>query len=165
MTRFSADTRGLRPGDRVIGETPAIRGRVVRIEGESVVLETMLGAVVVPAARLRRDAPAPPPVTGRFSRPKHPEAGAVTVHYDDDPLDDALDLHGRRAEDVESLVSQFIDQAMLRGLHRVKINHGKGTGTLAREVKRCLKTMRHVEKTEIAQPYEGSLGVTVAWLK
>jgi DNA mismatch repair protein MutS2 len=159
----------LKPGDRVIGETPAIRGRVIRVnasgtgDGDTVVVETALGTVVVDADRLRLDTPAPS--SGRLARMRRPESGNVTVHYDDDPLDDTLDLHGLRAEDVEARVSHFIDQAVLRGLHRVKINHGKGTGTLSKEVKRCLKNLRSVERFEIAEVYEGSLGVTIAWLK
>lgn len=162
-----------KPGDRVLGESPALRGLVVRIEDDAVVLETKLGRVVAPASQLRlesvsstKNSSSPARKSPFASMQSHRrDAGSVTVHYDDDPLDETLDLHGCRAEEVELLVTGFIDRAILRGHHRVKINHGKGTGTLLREVKRCLRGMRQVERIDAAEVYEGSYGVTVAWLK
>ena len=41
-----------------------------------------------------------------------------------------LDLHARTVEEAIPLVERFLDAAYQRGLHSVRIIHGKGPGTL-----------------------------------
>ena len=56
-------------------------------------------------------------------------AGAFEV-----PIEGTLDLHTFRPEDIKDLVPDYIEECRKRGIFRVKIVHGKGTGTLMRIV-------------------------------
>jgi DNA-nicking Smr family endonuclease len=46
------------------------------------------------------------------------------------PIEGTLDLHTFRPEDVKDLVPDYIEECRRRGIFRVKIVHGKGTGVL-----------------------------------
>jgi len=54
--------------------------------------------------------------------------------YTEFPIDGTLDLHTFRPEDVKDLVPDYLDECRNRGILRVKIIHGKGTGVLQRIV-------------------------------
>ena len=48
---------------------------------------------------------------------------------------------------------------------RIRILHGKGTGSLREAVRKYLKSEKRVKSFEDAIPYEGGHGVTVAHLR
>ena len=48
------------------------------------------------------------------------------------PIDGTLDLHTFSPKDVESLVPEYIQECLSRGILHIRIIHGKGTGTLRR---------------------------------
>ncbi|MDH5609873.1 MAG: endonuclease MutS2, partial [Cyclobacteriaceae bacterium] len=50
-----------------------------------------------------------------------------------------LDIRGKRAEEALSLISQFIDQAVLLGAPQVRVLHGKGYGILRDVIRTHLK--------------------------
>jgi len=50
------------------------------------------------------------------------------------PIDGVLDLHAFAPEDVSSLVEEYIRVCQERGIHDVRIIHGKGKGVLRRIV-------------------------------
>lgn len=50
------------------------------------------------------------------------------------PIDGVLDLHTFAPEDVSSLVEEYIRVCQERGIHDVRIIHGKGKGVLRRIV-------------------------------
>ena len=54
--------------------------------------------------------------------------------YTEFPIDGTLDLHTFRPEDVKELVPDYLDECRSRGILKVKIIHGKGTGVLQRIV-------------------------------
>lgn len=63
---------------------------------------------------------------------KHLEAMApepVTI-----PIDGTLDLHQFNPRDVATLVEDYLELCLEKGIHAVRIIHGKGTGTLRRRV-------------------------------
>lgn len=75
-----------------------------------------------------------------------------------------LDLRGMFAEDAMRQVEEFIDQAIMAGLPKVRIIHGKGKGRLRDVTWNSLKQHPHV--TGYAHPpnNEGGDGVTIAEL-
>lgn len=54
------------------------------------------------------------------------------------PIDGVLDLHVFDPSDVDSLVPEYLRACHQKGLTEVRIIHGKGTGTLRRQVRHIL---------------------------
>lgn len=77
----------------------------------------------------------------------------------------SLDLRGKRYEEVEFLMDQYLDQAILGNLEQVSIIHGFGTGTIRNAVQAYLKKCPYVKSFRYGQEGEGLNGVTVVKLK
>ncbi len=77
----------------------------------------------------------------------------------------SLDLRGKRYEEVEFLMDQYLDQAILGNLEQVTIIHGFGTGTIRNAVQAYLKKCPYVKSYRYGQEGEGLNGVTVVKLK
>lgn len=75
-----------------------------------------------------------------------------------------IDVRGMTGEEAIPLIDKFIDDAVLAGLHRVDVIHGKGTGALRKKVTEFLSRHPRVRATRIAEWNEGGMGVTVAEL-
>lgn len=71
-----------------------------------------------------------------------------------------LDLHARTVEEAIPLVEEFLNDAYSRGWCRVRIVHGKGTGTLRLEVDRFLSRNSLVSRHGPADRYHGGSGAT-----
>lgn len=55
------------------------------------------------------------------------------------PIEGVLDLHAFHPKDVKDLVPEYLRECRSKGIHHVRIIHGKGTGTLRRIVHRFLE--------------------------
>jgi DNA mismatch repair protein MutS2 len=71
-----------------------------------------------------------------------------------------LDLHARTVEEAIPMVENFLNEAYQRGLLRVRIIHGKGTGTLKLEVDRFLARNSLVVFRRPADRFHGGGGAT-----
>jgi DNA-nicking Smr family endonuclease len=71
-----------------------------------------------------------------------------------------LDLHARTVEEAIPLLEDFLQDAYARGWQRVRIVHGKGTGTLRLEVDRYLSHNSLVSRHGLADRYHGGNGAT-----
>ena len=58
-----------------------------------------------------------------------------------------LDLRGQRADAALAELERFLDAAVLNGIARVAILHGKGTGRLAEAVRKALGDDRRVRRS------------------
>ena len=76
-----------------------------------------------------------------------------------------LDLRGMMVEEALLEVDRFLDNAVLCGLERVTVIHGKGTGALRAGVHQHLKGHRQVKGFRLGVYGEGENGVTVVELK
>jgi DNA mismatch repair protein MutS2 len=99
------------------------------------------------------DAPLKPAPT-RYSKPRPPQ-----------PVPLELDLHGMRVEEAQPLLEKYLDDAILAGYSSVRINHGRGTGTLRAVVQEYLKSHPQVRAFHPAPSHEGGEGVTIVRLK
>jgi DNA-nicking Smr family endonuclease len=81
------------------------------------------------------------------------------------PIDGVLDLHAFRAEDVKSLVPEYLEECRRLGILQVRIIHGKGTGTLRRTVQGLLKRNPRVLSFKTADLGGGGWGATEVILK
>lgn len=77
----------------------------------------------------------------------------------------SLDLRGKRYEEVNYLMDQYLDQAILGNLECVSIIHGFGTGTIRNAVQAYLKNCPYVKSFRYGKEGEGLNGVTVVYLK
>lgn len=77
----------------------------------------------------------------------------------------SLDLRGRRYEEVNYLMDQYLDQAILGNLECVTIIHGFGTGVIRNAVQNYLKNCSYVKSYRYGKEGEGLNGVTVVYLK
>ncbi|MBK8231320.1 MAG: Smr/MutS family protein [Candidatus Eisenbacteria bacterium] len=96
-----------------------------------------------------------------------PRPPRVTFRADEAPNQEVpreLDLRGLSAEEATARVDRHLDLAARRGVVIVRIVHGKGTGTLKREVERLLGRHPLVVSYRQGEPAEGGWGVTVAEL-
>ena len=75
-----------------------------------------------------------------------------------------IDLRGMYGEEAIAAVDKFLDDAMLAGLHRVDIIHGKGTGALRKKISEHLKTLSGIKSFRLGEWNEGGGGVTVVEL-
>ncbi|MBI3788272.1 MAG: Smr/MutS family protein, partial [Ignavibacteriales bacterium] len=75
-----------------------------------------------------------------------------------------VDLRGLLGEEAVSTVQHFLDNAVVAGLHRVDIIHGKGTGALRKRIAEFLKTYPHIKSFRLGEWNEGGTGVTVVEL-
>ena len=81
------------------------------------------------------------------------------------PFDGTLDLHTFAPGDVKSLVPDYIDECVRRGIFQIRIIHGKGTGTLRRIVHEALDRHPAVAAYRHEGGSGGSWGATVVDLK
>jgi dsDNA-specific endonuclease/ATPase MutS2 len=81
------------------------------------------------------------------------------------PIEGTLDLHTFKPSDVKDLVPEYLRECIAKGIFRVRVVHGKGTGALARTVHSVLRKMPEIASFELAGPGEGAWGATIVRLK
>ncbi len=113
-----------------------------------------VGKVRVPLDALSPAAPAVPRTDGVITW----KAGAG------DSLSDEIKVIGCTVEEATRQVGRYLEDAMLGGLSRVRIVHGKGTGRLRRGLADFLKTHPLVSDFHLASFDEGGAGATIVSL-
>lgn len=81
------------------------------------------------------------------------------------PIDGVLDLHAFRAEEVKTLVPDYLEECRRRGIYDVRIIHGKGTGALRRTVHSLLARNPIVASFRTADLSGGGWGATEVVLR
>ncbi len=76
-----------------------------------------------------------------------------------------LDLRGMAADEAMPEIDRFLDNAVMCGMERVAIIHGKGTGVLRAAVQKHLKGHKQVKSFRLGTYGEGENGVTIVELK
>ena len=76
-----------------------------------------------------------------------------------------LDLHTFRPSEIGELIPDYIGLCLENGIRRIRIIHGKGTGTLRTMVHALLKRDPRVAGFELAGADEGGWGATIVWLQ
>jgi len=81
------------------------------------------------------------------------------------PIDGILDLHTFQPAEIRDLVPEYLAAAREKGILRVRIIHGKGTGALRSSVHSMLSKLPEVVSFKLAMEEEGGWGATVVLLK
>lgn len=149
---------------------PLKAGDTVRIKGQTSVgtLEAVNGNMATAIfggmrtkMRLERlehaDAPAP-------QQTKVSSVSRITRQTIDERRKDFhqdLDLRGMRGDEALNQVQYFIDDAILVGVSRVRILHGKGNGILRQLIRQYLRTVPNVSNIRDEHVQFGGAGITV----
>ena len=72
-----------------------------------------------------------------------------------------LDVRGMRGDEALNAVTYFIDDAILVGMSRVRILHGKGNGILRQLIRQYLSTVPNVTHYADEHVQFGGAGITV----
>lgn len=81
------------------------------------------------------------------------------------PINDVLDLHSFPPSEVPDLVRDWLDEAWSSGLRRLRIIHGRGTGTQRRTVRTLLSRDPRVVDLGDAPLEAGGWGATCVTLR
>ena len=76
-----------------------------------------------------------------------------------------VDVRGQTAIDAINIVDKAIDNAVLSGVGKLTIIHGKGTGVLRREINQHLRRHKAIKSQRLGTFGEGEDGVTIVELK
>ena len=76
-----------------------------------------------------------------------------------------LDVRGMRGDEALNAVQYFIDDAILMGMSRVRILHGKGNGILRQLIRQYLSTVPNVFHFADEHVQFGGAGITVVDLE
>jgi len=143
----------LRPGVLVRVEDYDAQGPIVEVRNNDVVVQLGLLKIEVP----KRDVK----IVKEKNKPKPKQHNyAATGRFEEE-----LNIRGERVEQGLEKLRDFILEARGVKAGKIRILHGKGTGTLRDAVRNYLKNEKRVERYEDAVPYEGGHGVTIAYLK
>jgi DNA-nicking Smr family endonuclease len=81
------------------------------------------------------------------------------------PITDYLDLHPFSPKEVGLLIDEYLFQCQEKGYQRVRLIHGRGSGSLRQLVRACLAKDPRVAEFMDAAPEAGGWGATVVYLK
>ncbi len=76
------------------------------------------------------------------------------------PITGELDLHTFQPREVAAVINAYIDAAQAKGLRRIRVVHGKGTGTLRQSVHHLLRAHPAVGQIAAAGASSGGWGAT-----
>jgi len=76
-----------------------------------------------------------------------------------------IDVRGMRAEETESLIQRYIDEAIMLHVSEVSILHGKGNGVLRSIIRNYLSGVPEVKQVTDASLETGGSGITLVTLK
>jgi hypothetical protein len=105
---------------------------------------------------------------GPSGQPRFPWAGSARSTASaaaELAIDGELDLHNFSPKEVAPLVREYIEVCRQRGVHELRIVHGKGKGVLRRTVHSLLESHEAVESYRLGGHGEGSWGATIVRLR
>jgi DNA mismatch repair protein MutS2 len=141
-------------GDTVKLETLGVNGTVIEIDGDE---------AVVKAGAIRTRVPVDDLTLMHRNAPPKPESAGISVPDRKSPGVE-IDLRGETVNEALKRLERYLDEAALASLPWVRVIHGKGTGTLRREVRRFVDDHPLVSSYESAARREGGDGATVVRL-
>ncbi len=80
------------------------------------------------------------------------------------PIDGTLDLHTFRPDEIGDLIPDYLELCRQRGIHEIRIVHGKGRGQLRRGVHAVLDRLPTVQSYALAPEGRGAWGATLVQL-
>ena len=153
--------RALMVGDAVRIKGTTTVGLLERMDGAKgvVIFGGMRSTVALQRLERVKDGVQTAPVTAATQHLSHATRATIDQHKQQFHQD--LDLRGMRGDAALNAVQHFIDDAILLGMPRVRILHGKGNGILRTLIRQYLATVPNVEHYADEQVQFGGAGITV----
>lgn len=143
-------------GDEVLVLSLGLKGTVLEAAGEQ---EYLVQVGIMKSKLAAHDLQVVAPDKAKVER------NITRVKSNREAIRTELDLRGSNVDEAILAIDKYLDEAMLAGLHQVRIIHGMGTGALRRGVQEYLRNHRSIKGTRYGVHGEGGLGVTVVELK
>jgi len=80
------------------------------------------------------------------------------------PINGVLDLHTFRPSDLGTLIPDYLDACIERGIFEIRIVHGKGTGALRETVHAILRRRKDLVGFRLGNETSGGWGATLVTL-
>ncbi len=93
--------------------------------------------------------------------PKTRKVSGITSRADRN-VSGEIDIRGMATDEALLVLDKYIDEAVLAGIGIITIIHGKGTGTLRKNVQAHLRHHRNIKTFRVGLFGEGENGVTIA---
>jgi DNA mismatch repair protein MutS2 len=152
------EDRPLQAGDDVEIKGLNVRARVISIKADGTAdLQMGNARIQLDARQLRRVEAVP-----EERRPGDSQVQVKRVSAG--PVEDELDVRGKRVADIEEMLPGFIDRCTADGLSSCKIIHGAGTGALRQSVRDILARLPQAASFAPAPREQGGNGVTLVEL-
>jgi len=81
------------------------------------------------------------------------------------PIEETLDLHPFRADEIRDVAREYLEQARARGFREVRLIHGRGIGVQRQAVRTLLQGHPLVAAFQDAPAERGGWGATVVVLR
>jgi DNA-nicking Smr family endonuclease len=81
------------------------------------------------------------------------------------PIEDFIDLHPFRPNEIRSVVASYLEEAVAEGFREVRVIHGRGIGVQRENVRAVLARHPLVEEFRDAPPERGGWGATIVRLR
>ncbi len=163
-------------GDEVRIKGIASQGRVDAVDGKTVTV--ILGGIktkiekkrleLVDAKRTKKDTAGEGETLSKMDKLKANLQNDSISHATQATIDEHkrtfrqdLDIRGMRGDEALRVVQNYIDDAILMGVHKVRILHGKGNGILRQLVRQYLSSESNVTHFADEHVQFGGAGITV----
>lgn len=152
------EKKALAEGDTVRIKGLTTVGRIEKIEGQQA---TVIFGDMRTKMRTDRLEPAQSPAPSATTRTNISRETRQTIDSRRSQFHQDLDVRGMRGDEALSAVTYFIDDAILVGMPRVRILHGKGNGILRQLIRQYLATQPAVTSCHDEHVQFGGAGITV----
>lgn len=163
--------QGLTSGNAAVGKKVYVKkigqsGTIVSINGNEVTVRIgiMKMNLHMKDCLLLKEAPSQPKSTHRTLKKSSNPAHTMFIKKAQDATVQ-IDVRGKTVDEAIPYVDKAIDDALLAGMDRFRLVHGKGTGMLRKGLLEYLDQHRNVLKTEMAPLNEGGFGATIVYVK
>jgi len=157
-----ATVASVREGDRVYVPALQADGVVMSLPDHDGRVRVRIGAAttMLPLTSLRQEAEETKSIPDRS---KGEVKRAATVEIPEVPRE--IDVRGYEPDDAIRAVETFLENAIMGGVDRARIIHGKGRGVLRERLKHWLKDQPAVKEFQLGELREGGTGVTIVTLE
>ena len=140
-------------------------GIITDVKGKEVTVQVGILKMNVPADKCLLTKAQPANTSGESKPRKRAKGGAGYAHQmfvaKSSSARQEIDVRGMTLDEAIPVVDKAIDDALLAGISKLRIIHGKGTGALRAGLTAYLETNRFVRKLEVAAIEAGGSGATV----
>jgi len=153
--------QSVKPGDRVYIPALQADGVVLELPGHDGRVRVRIGAAttMLPLQGLRAEA------EETKSKAERSKGETLKQHVEIPDVAREIDVRGFEPDDAIRAVEAFLENAVMGGVDRARIIHGKGRGIIRERLKHWLQSQPAVKDFQLGELREGGTGVTIVTLE